>query len=280
MLAVSDTMCLWTLLPKHTYISIFDLDYLNISYIHCKFTDWFGLSSGSLSTWTVVNLTIERVLLTLYPIKAKTRLTPKVSVVVSMTTVVVSQFLSAPVIFSRTYSGSALENSTNVSACRFSSREFSSFYRTTWYFIAMLWFNVLPVAMIITGNAIIGTTLLKRRKQIYPTLNVNQQNLAREKMALKMLFAISFLRVIFTSPYAIYLIVKANSTLNQSPKEMAVDQLINAILHMLLFSNYTFNFALYFARGSLFREEFKELVAPLKQRLIKLTERRGTSNNS
>ena len=253
---------------------------MNLSYIHCKFIDWLGLSSGSLSTWTLVNLTIERVLLTLYPIKAKMKLTPKVSVVVSITTVVVSHFLSAPVIFSRTYSGSALENSTNVSACRFSSREFSSFYKTTWNFIAMLWYNVLPIAVIITGNAIIGTTLLKTKKQIYPTPNVNQQNLAREKMALKMLFAISFLHVIFTSPFGIYLIVKANSTLNPSPKEMAIDQLITAILHMLLFSNQTFNFALYFASGSLFKQEFKELVAPLKERFIKLRERRGASNNS
>ena len=277
-LAVSDTMCLWIALPKHTYNNLFDLDYRNISYIHCKFVDWLGFSSGSLSTWTVVNLTIERVLLTLYPIKAKMKLTPKVSVIVSMTTVVASQFLSAPLIFSSTYSGSALENSTNVSSCTISSKEFSRFYITAWQFIAMLWYNVLPVAIIITGNALIGTVLLKRKKQVHPTSTRNQHNLAREKMALKMLFAISFFHVIFTSPFSIYLIMRINSTLNSSPKEMAVDQLKSAVLHILLFCNYTFNFALYFVRGSLFREEFNELVALLKNMFIKCRERRGASN--
>ena len=277
-MAVSDTLCLWTLLPKNTYNNIFDLDYRNISYIHCKFTDWLSLASGSVSTWTVVNVTIERVLLTLYPIKAKMRLTPKVSVVVSMTTVVVSQFLTVPVIFSRTYSGSAFENSTNVSICTFSSKEFSRFYVKEWHFIAMLWYNALPVAIIITGNAVIGTVLLKRKKQVHPTSTRNQQYIAREKMALKMLFAISFLHVIFTSPFGIYLITRAYTTQNLTPKEMAVDQLKTFVLHMLLFCNYTFNFALYFARGSLFREEFKEIVASFKKMFINSSERRGGSN--
>ena len=159
-----------------------------------------GLAFRQVSTWTLVSFTIERVLLTIYPIQAKMRLTPKVSLLVSTTTILVSLLFAVPMIFSRTYVESLSENSTNFSSCAFSSSGFSSFYKTTWNVIAMLWFNVLPVAMIMIGNDIIGTTLLKRKKQIYPTSNVNQQNLAQEKMALKMLFAISFLHAIFCQP--------------------------------------------------------------------------------
>ena len=273
-LAVSDTLCLWVILPKYTYNNLFDLDYLNVSYIHCKFVDWLGFSSGTVSTWTLVSLTIERVLLTIYPIKAKMRLTPKVSLLVSTTTTSVSQLFAVPMIFSRTYVESLSENSTNFSSCVFYSRGFSSFYKTTWNFIATLWFNVLPVARIIT--AVIGTTLLKKKKQIYPTPNINQQNLAREKMALKMLFTISFLHVIFTSAFGIYLIVRRNATLKLTPKEMAVDQLTIAILYVLMFSNNTFNFALYFTMRSLFRKEFNELVSSLKNSFITVYQRRGT----
>ena len=279
-LAVSDSLCLWTIVPNNTYRNVFNLDYHEISYVHCKILDWISLSSGFLSTWTIVNLTIERVLLTLYPIKAKTRLTPKVSGLVSMVTVLMSQLVGMPLMFSRTYLGSGLENSTNFSSCVFSSKEFKSFYSTTWSFIGMLLMNVLPGAMIITGNALIGTTLLKRKKQIVPVLNANQQNSAREKMALKLLFAIGFLHVIFKSPFAIYLVVKSNSTRKMSSRGMAVDQLIIAILHILLFSNYTFNFALYLARGSLFREECKEIITSLKKRFMKLHESRGASSVS
>ena len=265
-MAVSDTLCLWVTLPKYTYINVFNIDYHNLSYVHCKFVDWLGFSSGTVSTWTIVSLTGERLLLTIYPINAKMRLTPKVSFFISMTTVLVSQLFAVPVIFSRTYLGTALENSANFSSCAFSSKVFETFYRTTWSFITLLWFYVFPVAVIISGNAIIGTTLLKRKKQIYPTSCANQQNLAREKMALKMLFVISFLHVIFASPYAVYLVIKANTTQDLSPKGNANDQLIHVILNMLVSCNFTFNFALYFTRGSLFRQQCKGLLISFKKK--------------
>ena len=125
----------------------------------------------------------------------------------------------------------------------------------------------MPFAIIVTGNAIIGIALLKRKQRIYPTGNKNQLNLAREKMAVKMLFAISILNLVFTTPYCIQLVVRIYFKMKLTDKGKAVDQLIHAICHMLLLCNFAFNFLLYFARGSLFREECKHIYTLIKNRL-------------
>ena len=274
-LAVSDTLSLWVAVPKLRYIYLFDGDFMSLSYIHCKFVDWIGLSSAAVSTSTVVNLTIERVLLTMYPIKAKLRLTPKISIFVSMATVLMIQFCTAHLMFSHTFSGMDVVNSKNVSRCVLSSERYARFYKTAWKFIILIFFNLLPAAIIITGNALIGTLLLKRKRKIYPKLSTNPHNLAQEKKALKMLFAISLFFIIFNSPHWLYLIVRATSTRKLSPEAKAVDQLIQAIFCILLFINRTANFVLYFAKGSLFREECKEIATSLKRRFPKSSQRRG-----
>ena len=218
---------------------------------------------------------MERLLLTMYPIKAKVKLTPQVSCWVSVGTVLVVQLFTVHFLFSHTFLDSALENTSNFTRCSFTSEEYREFHKTAWNYIVLICFNLLPIAIIITGNVAIGTILLRRKRQIYPA--TNQINLAQEKMALKMLFAISFFYIIFTSPYCFYVVIKAYSTEILSAKEKAIDQLVNAVMYMLLFSNLTFNFVLYFARGSLFREEWNKIVRSFRTR-FKVNKRVGRSS--
>ena len=279
-LATSDTFGLLTILPKHAYSNIYNRDYRGISYLHCKFADWIGFSSAAMSTWTVVNLTIERVLLTMYPIKAKLRLTPRVSVMVSLATTFLTQFLTVPLIFSHTYVGSESDISKNVSNCVYSSKEYGNYLKTTWNYLVLICLNLLPIAIIMTGNALIATTLLKRKRQIHPKSIGKELGAAREKTALKILFAICFLYVIFTSPFCIYAVVKIYSPRKLSGRTEATEQLVNAILYMLVFSNLTFNFVLYFANGTLFREEWNKIVTSVKNKLRESNRRREVSSES
>ena len=279
-LAVSDTIGLWVAVPKRTYNAVYDQDYLNLSYIHCKFVNWMGYSATFLTALTMTNLTIERALLTIFPIKAKLRLTPKVSTVVSMASVVFTQFFTVHLIFAKTFLGSEVTNAKNISSCVFSSKEYRIFQQTTWNFIVLICFNLLPIAIIVTGNALIGVTLLKRKRQIYPKINANQQNSTREKMALKMLFVISLFYILSTTPFCIYFVVKIYSPKAYTAKDIAVDQLVQVVLYICMFSNQTFNFFLYFAKGSLFREECTKMFTSLKNGFLRAYQRRVGSNES
>ena len=279
-LAVSDTIGLWIVLPKRTYNAVYDQDYLNLSYIHCKLVNWMGYSATFLTALTMINLTIERALLTMFPIRAKLRLTPKVSMLVSMASVLFTQFFTFHLIFSKAFLRSELGNTKNTSSCVFSSKEYRIFQQTTWNYIILICFNLLPIAIIVTGNALIGVTLLKRKRQIYPQSNANHLNLTREKMALRMLFVISLFHILSTTPMCTYLVVKIYSPKAYKAKDMAVDQLVQAILYICIFSNQTFNFLLYFASGSLFREECTKMFISLKNGFHRIYQRRGGSNES
>ena len=214
----------------------------------------------------MVILTIERLLLTIYPIKAKLRLTPKVSSLVSLTIVLLILIFTSPNLFFYRYLGSNIENSSNFSACVFvTTPEISTIYKNAYKHFILIFYNLLPMFIIMTGNALIGTTLLKRKRLMLLTVS------AREKMAVKMLFAISILNIIFSSPYSIYGVAKIHFTPTLSEKEEAVDQLVLAICHMLIFCNFTFNFFLYFARGSQFRKECKVIFSSFKSRCLNQT---------
>ena len=228
----------------------------------------------------MINLTIERALLTVFPIKAKVRLTPKVSMIVSMASVVFTQFFTVHLIFSKTFLGSEPGNTKNISSCVFSSKEYRIFQQTTWNFIILICFNLLPIAIIVTGNALIGITLLKRERKIYPQRNAHQLISTREKTALRMLFVISLFHTLSSTPLCIYLVVKVYSFKANRAKDIAMDQLVQAVLYIFIFSNHTFNFLLYFASGSLFREECTKMFVSLKDGFFRVYRRRVGSNES
>ena len=264
----------------YTYSHLFDCDFQSISYVHCKFARWLGTSSAVTSYWTIVNLTIERLLLTLYPIKAKLRLRPKVSALVSLVTVLVVQCFTVHMLSSHEYLESDLENSTDSSRCVFTTEEYRTFDQTTFRYIILIFFIFIPFAIIITGNIVIGIAMVKRKQKIHPMPNVNQLSLERKKRAVKMLLAISILNIVFTIPYSISGTVNAYSTQNHSDKEKAVDHLMQAISHLLLLCNFAFNFLLYFARGLLFREECKTIYNLIKNRFFNSHLRQEASNET
>ena len=287
-LAISDTLALWTFLPESTFRFLLDLNYLNLSIIHCKTVTWLAYASGAVSTWTVAHLTIERSLMTIFPIKAKTKLTPRVSLFVSLSTVFVAQLFTLHLVFGHKMAESSLEKITEngtsteiIIKCKLVSEEYRKFMYFTWNYIVLICFNLLPMAIVISGNVIIGYVLCKRKRKVFPTVNLNQLNMAREKMAVKMLFAISCFFIFSTSPYCLYAVIQ-NAFWDQkmTAKDKAVDQLINAIVHMLLFSNFTFNFVMYFARGTLFRQEWNKIVASVESRIAEVQQRWRRTNKT
>ena len=273
-LAIADTLFLWTALPDATFRFLLNKDYLSLSDIHCRFTSWIAYSSAAMSAWTIVNLTIERVVLTIWPVKAYLKLSPKLSLKISIGTALLIQCLTSHLLFTHTMNTTTINinnsSSQTTKKCKLNTQETRDFMNTSWNYIVLICFNVLPMVTIISGNMVIGTVLFKSKRQIHPKGTLIQTNLTREKQAVKMLLILSCFFVVCTCPYCVYFVLKSRVN---GEKEIAVDALINVSVHILLFSNFTFNFSLYFVRGKLFRQEWKKITLSMSNKLSVMKER-------
>jgi hypothetical protein len=96
---------------------------------------------------------------------------------------------------------------------------------------------------------------------------IRQRISKKRKSSTKLLLTISIFFLLTTLPYCIYAIVKGRV---HQLDEDGVDtwRALTFFFNILLWSNFSFNFFLYFVSGSLFKQEWKILIEKIKSRLI------------
>jgi hypothetical protein len=129
--------------------------------------------------------------------------------------------------------------------------------------------------MIFCGNGFIAMTIIKQRrrfKKVYPSSQGQSKQPNRTRSQTRMLFVLSSFFLITTLPFCIYLVIRSDLK-DLSHTDIVKYQLVNALVRMLLYSNFTFNFFLYFVSGTLFKQEWQRMVAPAKARLERIFRR-------
>ncbi|XP_045178085.2 substance-K receptor-like [Mercenaria mercenaria] len=161
-------------------------------------------------------------------------------------------------------------------ACVVSSSEYDMFYSNTWALLVLLFLNVIPIFIIIFGNIIIAVTLLQQKFRLRrvhsETSGAHTRHIPRRKSPTRILFVISGVFLVTTLPYSVYMVVQSGLE-KLDDHSFAKHQLINAVVIMMVYSNFTFNFFLYFVSGTLFKQEWKQLVMELSHKFSGFAQR-------
>lgn len=265
-LAGADIATLWTSILPNFLLSVLDVNIWSYSQVLCKCISWINHASASFSVWLLVLLTVERVLLTKYPVYSRSKLSRTSSFVASLVLLFVLVILCSHYLFGMTIQYRTVQKgSTNVSVymCLPSSEEYKQFFSTTWALIVLFVLNVIPVVLVIFGNSLILWTMCiqnRRLSKVNPSSELQRTNFRNKtKSSTKMIFLINGLFVFTTLPYTINRALVVKRSVN-GDHDQAKYILIDSLFVLLLYCNFTFNFLIYFVGGTLFAQELKILL--------------------
>ncbi|XP_053381928.1 uncharacterized protein LOC128549346 [Mercenaria mercenaria] len=228
-------------------------------------------------------------MVTLFPIKAKLKMTPQNAVLASVAVVMFAAFLNGHLLYANVLTDININrtviNETKwkvVKSCVLRPGKYTDFYNATWGIILVITSSVVPISLIVTGNAIVGISLIKRKRALLGIAQTDRKssNLphqqSRKVFSTKIFFILCAVFVVSTVPYGIYIILlEYNKEVDEHT--FARYQLTNILVRSLLWCNFSFNFLLYFMAGSLFKKEFKTMIDSVRGFLQSLIGRRSAS---
>ena len=292
-LAGSDLTLLWTSLLRRVLKFVARIDILNYSEFHCRTNEWLAMTSGSFSIWLLVLMTIERAVFTKSPVFAKRRMTRKFAFVLCSIVLAAIALINIHYIFGKrisyamNYTGNGTLNNGQVNntlfdttpsfRCTYVSPAYANFAAKLWPALGLGMFNLLPLILIFTGNISIFLKLRQQRRKLQPTSkNPGYLGYDRNTKATKMLFVLCGFFLFTTTPYSIFFTLYFFIQKDLDDHEFAGLKLGYSIIMILLWSNFTFNFFLYFVSGSLFKKEWGILVTELQTKVYRICGRSTT----
>lgn len=244
----------------------------------CKMISWAPATSAAYSIWILALMTLERVLLTCWPLAARAKLTRKTSLIAVTTTFFLICLLTIHVPFSaeiktvmnRGDDGAVLGTEK---VCTYASTAGAMFYLQHWPFIVLTVLNLMPMTVVVFGNAAILLTIITGRRNLRrtgPTEVHNDHHMSskRVKSATKMVFLVSSVLILTTSPFTFGNAILSLSA-PSSVQETARRHLVYTVLRHLMYCNFTFNFVLYFVSGTLFKQEWNTIVHNFRIKISK-----------
>ena len=285
-LAVTDSTLLCSAPLRHTLKHTFGINTWVPNFFSCTFS-WLGVyASGMISCWLIVMITAERTLLSLFPTRAKPMMTPRNAVIVSVAVSILVILLNWHFIYGNT----VVERLVNVTefnvtsietvkACFYRRGKFLDFYRKIFNYLLIIIGSIVPILLIVTGNIIVATSLIKSRRALRRVQNGNGRNAGRmtqstikSKVNYKLFFILCGVYIMSTVPYAVYLTAFPFSK-EVDNHTVAKYQLGAVVIRCLIWSNFSFNFFLYFLTGSLFRREIKRRFDAARKYLTSVRDR-------
>ena len=237
LLAVADSACLllnpslqdW--MQKDTGSSLYSVPWL------CRIYLWLRLSVPFVSSWLIVLVTMERVVVVSRPLYAKVWCTRKTAWRISMG-LFLFMFLGNIYVFPLGKSD----------CCKLDAATLN--IMTT---VAMATFSGIPFVFILVSNAVIVTQLSRQRRRMLNELKVNHQKQREALQLTTMLVTNSCAFILLTFPYNTVLLYKQ---LGGKPAPWCM-----IMAKYLIFVNHACNFFLYTMSGSLYRHELKSLCS-------------------
>lgn len=269
-LAVVDTLVLCTSLLRQWILAlgrgnIRDL----LGDFSCKGHFLLTYYLHQLSSWTLVVVTVERTFCVGLPLAAKVLCTRRRIVVLWLSVAVTLFLLNSHFFWTVSYAHHRPEETENhTEVICYIGEDYIQFFHGYWYFIDFAFVSILPFVIILIGNVIIITCVVKaikfRHHQQFcsPTTltpSISQHNPMTSQTA--MLVGVSFLFLVTTSPNAIFFIVSddLHTRTYSSKRPLAQLQLAFVVTMLLYYVNNAVNFVLYSVSGTRFRRALVDI---------------------
>ena len=212
----------------------------------CKVLHYISISSSASSNWVLVAMSVERMLVTRFPLQAKVWCTPRRARVVCFLACMAAFFWAVPVLY---FAGI----DTNDHSCFLFvlGRKLDSIYFPVTQLITVA---IPTIAMFLMNILIINKIELRRKNpQSLQEVDVNPKSESRQSNATTILLLVSFTfifcHLVLVGNFAVF------SFLNRmtSPTTFAAAALSQHLGSMLKKINHAANFWLYFVSGKRFR---------------------------
>ena len=247
-----------------TALRLFSIYHLNDA--SCKLVEWLLYTSGLLSVWLLVMITLERLLAIKYPFTARHKMTPMFAFVTCITLLVALCLFTGHVLLQNqvvdvlTVTQNATHNWTMTERfCTQMPESHRVFYNGDWSLLLFIFGNVIPGTIIVIGNVVIAVTVINVRRSVRPIVQHRTVAQNVHKTPTKLLFALTVMFFCTTTPFAVY-IVSMDHTRDVDGHTLARYQLFTVLTYCSLWFNNSFNFILYFMNGTLFKNEWKVIA--------------------
>lgn len=262
LLSIIDTLALLDY-TSYWIAAVFKYDTRKVSITGCKLHQFFTYFTASTSAWTLTAVTVERLIIVMFPLKAKFMCTKKRATVV--TCVITAISLCANAHFYVTASHHVVTFSDgfgNLTICSYSS-EAINFGTNVMPWIDVMVAIVFPSAIITSCNSIIIYTVLKQRNKWKNKTSGANKN-SKETQMTVMLITVSFLFLILTCPITIYGLFVEGFKLNEKSMPMYMDSLYISIFTTMHSFYHASNFVLYCISAEIFRSQMRQLLCDRK----------------
>ena len=263
-LAFSDILVLYTGLLRQWIYYTFDYDIRHFNEIVCKIHLWLVYTCLDLSAWIIMALTVDRVIATWWPFRAR-RLCTRTGAIKVVATIVVfllivnSHFLYG--VANKTHTGN---NGTVIKEekCVPVYEDYFEFLVNVWMIFDLLKLCLVPFTVILVGNICIVVKLMKSQRRL---TNMNESSIRHRSSSAAvssltvMMLVLSTMFLITTLPFSVYIIGEHYWGQTEDTQTVATLELWWAIVNMLMYTNNCVNFLLYCLSGSRFRKEARQL---------------------
>jgi len=281
-LAFGDCVFLWTGMGPRILLQGFGMDIKVKSDVLCKVLTWLPVTAAGYSIWTLVVMTFERVMLTKWPLAARSRMSTRTSRVTAIVVLALCVSLTGHGLIAAKVRTSQVTNvniTSSITKCTYTYGESDTFYRKVWPVIVLIVLNIVPMALIVVGNLTIALALITQRRKLRrinpATRNQHKIFPNKVKSVTKMLFLVSGMFIVTSLPFAVGNVIMSNQK-SESLTDKARQLLVYSILRNVMYCNFTFNFVLYFVCGRIFKHEWTYLMEDLKGILLNMFHRIAT----
>ncbi|XP_025077658.1 FMRFamide receptor-like [Pomacea canaliculata] len=287
-LAVVDTMVLYTGLLRLWLLHLTDVDIREFSTFMCKFHTWIVYVTLDASVWILVAFTFERLISVCLPHDVKRHCNEQTSCVVLSVIAVVLMAINSHFIYglgieytnTNVIVHNALDHNSQVITvphCTPLGKEYKEFHDMIWHWIDLCIFSLLPLSLIVVCNSVIIIKICESRRKArrivpsvalstHPDVQADDTTSRQVSSMTAILMTLNLVLLLTTMPISAFNIVTPyfkpvldESSEQYDPKVTAQFRLAWAIFNMLMYTNNSINFLLYCVSGTRFREELSNL---------------------
>ena len=270
-LAFSDILVLYTGLLRQWIFYVFEYDIRHLSEAVCKIHLWLVYTSLDFSAWILMALTMERVMATWWPFRARRLCSRLNAAVLIMAILFLLLAINSHFMYGMTHETNVDENGTvsTVENCLAVNEGYIDFLRKVWSWIDFGMFCLFPLSVIVVGNICILANVMRSQRRLSAVSLQQEETRSRRRSSsgrggkfsslTAMLLVLNTVFLITTLPISVYNIGYNHWVYTSNHQTIASLELWWAIVNMLMYTNNSVNFLLYCLSGSRFRKEAKKL---------------------
>ena len=266
-LAFSDILVLYTGLLRQWIFYVFEYDIRHLSEAVCKIHLWLVYTSLDFSAWILMALTMERVMATWWPFRARRLCSRLNAAVIIMAILFLLLAINSHFMYGMIHETNVNENGTvsTVEKCLAVNEGYIDFFRKVWSWIDFGMFCLFPLSVIVVGNICILANVMRSQRRLSAVSLQQEETRSRRRSSsgrggtlsslTAMLLVLNTVFLITTLPISVYNIGYNHWVYTSNHQTIASLELWWAIVNMLMYTNNSVNFLLYCLSGSRFRKE-------------------------